>query len=80
MAKKRAKKKTVRPDDLTIVKAAKLLSRSYSWVYSRLKELGRDNTIRHKGVIFIRSRGFDKLAALSARAPKRGRPRVVPSF
>ena len=80
-----AKKKTVREvmikkDDVTIPQAAKMIERSYSWVYARLVDIGRSNVVRYKGVIFIRAAGLDKLAAMSARAPKRGRPKVVVNF
>lgn len=80
MTKRSVNKAVAKPGDLTISKAAKLLKRSYSWVYTHLKDLGRDQTVRYKGVIFIRAKGFEKLAAKSALSPKRGRPRMIPSF
>lgn len=67
--------------DLPIAKVAEKLGRSYSWVYTRREQLGREHVFRYKGVIFIRPAGFDKLAIMSARAPKRaGRPRLNVSF
>lgn len=65
----------VKPGDLPIARVADRLGRSYSWVYTRRARIGRDNVYRYKGVIFIRPDGFDKLAVMSARSPKRGRPR-----
>lgn len=70
----------VMPGDLPIARVARRLGRSYSWVYSRRDKIGRENLYRYKGVIFIRPAGFDALAVMSARAPKRGRPRVPISF
>ena len=71
----------VKPGDLPIARIAAQLHRSYSWVYARLEEVGRENVFRYKGVIFIRPPGFDRLAVLSARAPKHGRPpKVAISF
>lgn len=71
----------VKPGDLPIAQVARKLSRSYSWVYQRRDQVGRENIFRYKGVIFIRPPGFDRLAILSARAPKHGRPpKVAISF
>lgn len=66
----------VKPGDLPIAKVAKRLNRSYSWVYSRRGQIGRENVYRYKGVIFIRPAGFDKLVVMNVHAPKRGRPRI----
>lgn len=77
MTRKNAGRTPVRNGDLPIARVATHLGRSYSWVYSRRDQIGRENVFKHKGVIFIRPAGFDRLAAMSARAPKRGRPRLV---
>lgn len=47
--------------DIMIQDAARRLNRSYTWVYYRLPELGK-NTYRYKGVIFIRAAGLDRVA------------------
>ena len=60
--------------DIMIQDAARRLNRSYTWVYYRLPELGK-NTYRYKGVIFIRAAGLIELQEMNARAPRRGRPR-----
>ena len=78
--KKNLRQVMVRKGDLQIARAAVLLERSYSWVYTRRTKIGRENVFKYKGVIFIRPAGFDKLAAMSARAPKRGRPRIGVTF
>ncbi len=80
MTKKNLRTEMVKDGDLPIARVAALLERSYSWVYTRRDKIGRENVFRYKGVIFIRPAGFDKLAAMSARAPKRGRPRLNPTF
>ena len=77
MAKKRLRQVMVRKGDLQISQIAKLLKRSYTWVYARRAKIGRDNVFKYKGVIFVRPAGFEKLAAMSAKAPARGRPRLV---
>lgn len=80
MAKRKQRRVTVEKGDLQIARIAKQLGRSYSWVYVRLAELGKENVFKYKGVIFIRPAGFDKLAIMSAKAPKRGRPRAAVAF
>jgi len=75
-SKKNLRAVMVKKGDLPIARVASQLGRSYSWVYARRDRIGRENVFKYKGVIFIRPAGFDKLAAMSARAPKRGRPRV----
>ena len=80
MVKRNLRQVMVRKGDLQVAKVAKLLKRSYSWVYTRRTQIGRDNVFKYKGVIFIRSAGFDKLAVMSAKAPKRGRPRISTPF
>ena len=77
MAKKSLRQVMVKKGDLQIARVARLLKRSYSWVYTRRGKIGRDTVFKYKGVIFIRPTGFDKLAAMSARAPKRGRPKMM---
>lgn len=80
MAKKTLRQVMIKKGDLQIARVATVLKRSYSWVYTRRGKIGRDNVFKYKGVIFIRPAGFDKLAAMSARAPKRGRPKISENF
>lgn len=80
MVKRNLRRVMVRKGDLQIARAAKMLGRSYSWVYTRRMQIGRTNVFKYKGVIFIRPVGFEKLAAMSAKAPKRGRPRISAPF
>ena len=80
MAKRSLRRVAVRKSDLQVARAAKMLGRSYSWVYTRRTKIGRDNVFKYKGVIFIRPAGFEKLAAMSAKAPKRGRSRILAGF
>lgn len=80
MAKRNLRRVMVKEGDLQVARAAKMLGRSYSWVYTRRTQIGRNNVFKYKGVIFIRPAGFEKLAAMSAKAPKRGRPRIQAAF
>ena len=80
MVKKKVRRVMVKKGDLQIARVAEHLGRSYSWVYTRTGQIGKDNVFKYKGVIFIRSAGFEKLAVMSARAPKRGRPRAAAAF
>jgi hypothetical protein len=80
MAKRNLRRVMVKEGDLQVARAAKMLGRSYSWVYTRRTQVGRTNVFKYKGVIFIRPVGFEKLAAMSAKAPKRGRPRIQAAF
>jgi hypothetical protein len=61
--------------DKVIVEAAKVLGRSYSWVYVRLPKLAKKDTYLDRGVIYIRKAGIDRLAVMSVRAPRLGRPK-----